>query len=107
MNEYLAIIEGVGGRYGFCVMCSLPADHYCKITKASLCSIECKKQHLEIAEKQYKDHFQARNLWVAIEDSFKVFLTFLEKRECVIALTVLMNLLDKPHLFMVVKPEFK
>jgi hypothetical protein len=49
MNEYLSIVEKEGGRYGSCVMCAQPADHYCKITRASLCGLDCKKKHIEMA----------------------------------------------------------
>jgi hypothetical protein len=51
MTEYMTIIVGDGGKYGFCVMCGEPAEHFCKITKASLCGIECKKTHIELAER--------------------------------------------------------
>jgi hypothetical protein len=45
----MTIIIGDGGKYGFCVMCGEPAEHFCKITKASLCGIECKKSHIDLA----------------------------------------------------------
>lgn len=56
-------VARVGGKYGLCVICREPADYYCKITKASLCGAECKKRHLELAEKQYKLYYQATQLW--------------------------------------------
>lgn len=77
MIEYLSIIDGVGGRYGLCVICGQPAEHFCKITKASLCGIDCKKKHIEIAEVQYKHHFQAAHLWSSIYQSFNDLFVFL------------------------------
>lgn len=78
MNEYLSIVEREGGRYGNCVMCAQPADHYCKITRASLCGLDCKKKHIEMAEHQYKHYFQAVNLWDTIHSSFLDLLLFLQ-----------------------------
>ena len=93
MNEYLSIIEKTGGRYGNCVICCQPADHYCKITKASLCGIDCKKKHIEMAERQYKNYFQAVNLWEGIVNSFTEFLKFLENQESPLLFGVLSRLL--------------
>lgn len=107
MNEYLSIIEKNGGRYGNCVMCAQPADHYCKITKASLCGLDCKKKHIEMAEHQYKHYFQSVNLWEAIQSSFVELLEFLETHENPLVFGVLARLLDKPHLFMVAKQNFR
>ncbi len=46
MNEYLSIVDKSGGKYGCCVMCGQAADNYCRITKASLCGLDCKKKHI-------------------------------------------------------------
>ena len=46
LDEIVSKVAEEGGKYGFCVVCSQPADHYCKITKASLCGLDCKKKHL-------------------------------------------------------------
>jgi hypothetical protein len=46
MNEYLSIVDKSGGKYGSCVMCGQAADNYCRITKASLCGLDCKKKHI-------------------------------------------------------------
>lgn len=35
------------GKFGLCFMCRAPAHFYCKDTKVSVCSPECKKTHLE------------------------------------------------------------
>lgn len=107
MNEYLSIIEKEGGRYGNCVMCAQPADHYCKITRASLCGLDCKKKHIEMAEHQYKHYFQAVNLWEAIHSSFLELLLFLQTHESPLVFGVFSKLLDKPHLFMVAKQNFR
>jgi hypothetical protein len=37
-----------GGKKGFCFLCRKPADYYCKDTKVPVCSVGCKKAHLEM-----------------------------------------------------------
>ena len=63
VGEMVAVVAGIGGKYGLCVVCREPADYFCKITRASLCGADCKKRHLELAEKQYRGYYQAVNLW--------------------------------------------
>lgn len=77
MTEYVSIVEKAGGKYGRCVMCGANADHYCKVTKASLCGVDCKKEHIALAEKQYKNYFQGVNLWQSLFTSFQDLLLFL------------------------------
>lgn len=51
-------------KYGFCLMCSKPADYYCKDTKIPVCGSECKKAHLNYISNnpsidyQYSDSFR-------------------------------------------------
>ena len=59
VDEIANRASGEGGKYGLCVICLQPADHYCKVTRAALCGFDCKKKHLEIAEKQYKDYYHS------------------------------------------------
>ena len=70
VDEIVSRVAEEGGKYGFCVICSQPADHYCKVTKASLCGFDCKKKHLEIAEKQYKDFYHSILLGKSINEGF-------------------------------------
>jgi hypothetical protein len=77
MNEYLSIVDKSGGKYGSCVMCGQAADNYCRITKASLCGLDCKKKHIEMAERQYKHQFQAHSLQGSIETNFTQLLKYL------------------------------
>ena len=46
MVEYVSIIDGEGGKYGLCVICGQPAEHFCKATRAALCGGECKRKHI-------------------------------------------------------------
>ena len=46
MVEYISIVDGEGGRYGLCIICGQPAEHFCKTTRAALCSMDCKKKHI-------------------------------------------------------------
>lgn len=69
--------------------------------------MECKKKHLEVAEKQYKHYLQFVTLWEAIYNSFQELLVFLSTHESPVAFSVLTNLLEKPHLFMLAKNKFR
>ena len=51
-------IVGDGGKYGYCVICGEPAEHFCKVTKVSLCGIQCKRVHLEMSDSFYKQYLQ-------------------------------------------------
>lgn len=46
VDEIVSKVAEEGGKYGRCVICGQAADYFCKITKASLCGLECKKKHL-------------------------------------------------------------
>jgi hypothetical protein len=54
MEEMIGQVEeelgegGSRGKKGCCFLCRKPADYYCKDTKVSVCSVSCKKQHLEM-----------------------------------------------------------
>eukprot|EP01137_Pigoraptor_chileana_P033942 Opistho-2@25725 len=40
------------GKYGFCIVCAKPANHYCAQTKQPVCGIECKRKYIEQVESQ-------------------------------------------------------
>lgn len=67
VKEIVAKVVGDGGKYGFCVVCQQPAEYFCKVTKASLCGLECKKKHLEVAEKQYKNYNESLAIFKSIK----------------------------------------
>ena len=46
MVEYVSILDAEGGKYGLCVICGQPAEHFCKATRAALCGGECKRKHI-------------------------------------------------------------
>ena len=50
LEEVVCKVSGVGGRYGLCVVCKNSSDHFCKETRATVCSPACKQKHLEMAD---------------------------------------------------------
>lgn len=64
--EVVAKVAKEGGKYGICVVCSQPAEYFCKVTKASLCGLDCKKKHLDVAQKQYKNYFESIIIYKSI-----------------------------------------
>ena len=93
LDEVVSKVAEEGGKYGLCVVCAQPADHYCKITKASLCGLDCKKKHLEIAEKQYKEYYHSILLFRSISEGFELLLKYLSEYHSPLVLSVLAQML--------------
>ena len=60
-----------------------------------------------MAERQYKHQFQAHSLQGSIEINFTHLLKYLEENESPLVFGVLTRLIDRPHLFMVIKHSFR
>ena len=43
------------GKYGYCLVCLKPADHFCSNTKDPVCSAKCKNQNLRVIGKEKAD----------------------------------------------------
>lgn len=37
----------ISGKFGWCFVCRRQANLYCKDTRVPLCSVDCKKRHLD------------------------------------------------------------
>lgn len=86
-----------------CVVCNQPAEYFCKVTKASLCGLECKKKHLDIAQKQYKNYFESIIIYKSIIESVEIFAKHLSEKESPFLFSVMASLLEKPYLFQLVR----
>ena len=107
VEEIVSKVAGEGGKYGCCVVCAQPAEYYCKNTKAAVCGLDCKKKHLEIAEKQYKSHYQAVLLAEAIQENLSLFCDHLAEWDSPFLLSIFLSVIESPYLFMLVCSDFK
>ena len=105
--EIVSKVAGEGGKYGCCVVCGQAAEYYCKSTKAALCGIDCKKKHLEIAEKQYKGNYQAVVLGESIIENMNMFCNYLAERDSPFLFSIFLSIIENPYLFMLIRSDFK